>query len=122
MGPTILKEKMCSIWLHENYERYKDKHVNFNSMTVDNLVKAAEVDCIPLHDGAVKYLEELGIWTEDLESCRRNKIRTLTTWVDAFQNAVKLADSKGVAVSASNENWLELWVHYRTAANLPLLR
>jgi hypothetical protein len=109
-------------WLHGNYDRYKDRHINFNTMTVDTLVKSAETDLIPLHDGTARYLRDLGIWNEDLETRRKQKIQNLTVWVDAFREAVKLAEKEGVAVSSENQDWLSLWKNYRTSRSLPLFR
>lgn len=106
-------------WLHENYERYKDRHVNFTTMTIDILLKAAETDYIPLHNGAVKYLKELGTWTDAHESRWQQNIALLTKWEEAFQRAIDIADDKGIAVSSESEEWLKLWADYNTSLNLP---
>ncbi len=52
-------------WLHENHDRYKDAHPAAKDMTVDNILLLAETNFSPLHDGGVRYLKELGMWTAE---------------------------------------------------------
>ena len=67
----------------------------------------------PLHDGTVRYLEEKGLWTEELEDRRQFNIEQMTLWVDAFQAAVDMADERDMDVNPDNEEWQEFWENYR---------
>jgi len=108
-------------WLDENYDRYKEANPWCAAMTMDNLVKVAESDYEPIHDGAVRYLEEKGLWTAELEATRQYNIEQMDLVVKAYQTAIDMADERGIAVDPENEEWQELWENYRDSLNLPLL-
>ena len=109
-------------WMDENYDRYKDSHPLTRDMTMDNLVKLATDHYEPLHDGTVRYLEEIGRWTTELEARRQYNIEQMTLWVDAYQKAIEMADDKGIDVDPTNDEWQEYWENYRDSLELPLLK
>jgi len=111
---------MCK-WVDENYDRFKDGHPWCADMTLDHLLELAETHYEPLHDGAVRYLEEKGLWTAELEARRQYNIEQLTRWVDAYQIAIDMADDRGIDVNPDNDEWQELWENYRDSLNLPVL-
>jgi len=82
----------------------------------------AEVEFVPLHDGAVKYLEEKGLWTADHEKRRQQNIALLDRYLAAYQEALYLADSSKIKVDPANEVWLELWEKYKRELGLPKFR
>jgi len=108
-------------WVDENYDSFKDSHPWCTAMTLDLLLKEAETHYEPIHDGAVRYLEEKGLWTTELEARRQFNIEQLTKWVDAYQDAIGMADDRDIDVNQDNEEWQELWENYRASKNLPLL-
>jgi len=111
-------------WLDEKYDKYKDTHPACQFMNIDNVMWLAEHTYIPLHDGTVRYLEEIGRWTPAHEARRQQNIDLLTRWVEAYQAAIDEADEKGINVDPENEEWVELWFSYRDQlpmfANFPL--
>ena len=108
-------------WLDENYDRYKDGAPWCQTMTMDNLVELAVHHYEPIHDGAVRYLEEIGRWTEELEARRQYNIEQMAKWVDGYQDAINLADAKGIDIDPDNEEWQEFWDKYKKDHNLPML-
>jgi len=108
-------------WLDENYDRYKDGSPWAATMTIDNLMDMAESNYEPIHDGTVRYLEEKGLWTEELEARRQFNIEQLDLWVKAYQSALDMADDKGIVVDPANEEWQEFWENYRAEKELPML-
>jgi len=109
-------------WFDENYETFKDNHPYCKGMTLSNLMNLAEVEFVALHDGAVKYLEEKGLWTSDHEKRRQQNIALQQRYVDAYQEALYLADSSGIKVDPANEVWIELWEKYKRELGLPKFR
>jgi len=99
-------------WLDENRDRYKDSHPWCPYMNVDLLLYLAEHDAQPLHEGAVKYLRELGLWTDAREARRQYNIDLLTRWVEAYQDCLDLADEKGIEVDPFNEEWMKFWADF----------
>jgi hypothetical protein len=108
-------------WADENFDRYKDGAPWCKNMTLDNLLILAEEFYEPIHDGAVRYLEEKGLWTTELEARRQYNVEQLTLWVDAYQNAIQMADDRDLKVDAESEEWQEFWENYRDSLELPLL-
>ena len=96
-------------WLDENYDKYKDAHPWCSFITIDNLMFLAETDCLPLHDGTVRYLEEIGRWTPAHEARRQQNIDLITRYVEAYRAAIDMADEKGIKIDLENEEWVELW-------------
>ncbi len=108
-------------WLDINYDQFSDSHSWNANITIDNLVKLAENHYEPLHEGSVRYLKELGLWTDELDVRWQYNIEQMTLWVDAYDTAMDRADQQGIDVDAENDEWQELWENYRASLNLPLL-
>ena len=108
-------------WQDENYDRFKDSHSWNANITIDNLVKLATNSYEPLHDGSVKYLQELGLWTDALEVRWQYNQQQLNLWINAYETAIDMADQRGIDVDADNDEWQELWENYRYSLDLPLL-
>jgi len=96
-------------WMAENFDRYKDAHSWCQYMTVDNLMELAETSYVPLHDGAVRYFEEIGRWTPAHEARRQQNIDLITRYIETFQACIDTADEREITVDPTNEEWLELW-------------
>jgi hypothetical protein len=108
-------------WLDENYDRFKDGGPWAATMTMENLLDIGTHNYEPLHDGSVRYLEEKGMWTPELEAKRQNNIKLMQLWVDAYQDAINEADAKDINILPDNEEWVKFWEDYRAEKDLPLL-
>ena len=108
-------------WTDENYDRFKDGAPQCQTMTTEYLVALAKEHYEPLHDGAVRYLEEKGLWTPELQARQDYNIAQLTKWTDAYKTAIEMADDQGIVVNPDNKDWQTLWEGYRASLNLPLL-
>ncbi len=104
-------------WMHQNYDRYKDAHVLLRGFTVENVVNETEVGYIPYHDGTIRYLQELGVWTEKAEENAQYWDEIISEYIARYQAAIDDADSKGIEVTPENKEWIDLWFSYR--AGLP---
>jgi len=107
-------------WLDENYDKYKDAHPWCAQMTVENLLALSETHYQPLHEGAVRYLEEKGLWTDRHQSRWQQNVELLDKLIEAYQQAIDYADSKEIAVNPENEEWLNVWVEF--SSDLPPLK
>jgi TRAP transporter TAXI family solute receptor len=103
-------------WLDKNYASYKDGAPWTPFMTVDNLLVLAGQSWIPLHDGSVKYLKEIGKWNDNLEKSRQAKLAQLDKWVNGYQDAIKKAEAQGITVDGKNDAWVKFWENYKTTA------
>lgn len=59
--------------IHEGYDLYKDKHPKLAEMTLEQCLDVTWTG-IPFHDGAVRYLKEIGAWTAELEEWQNKAI------------------------------------------------
>ena len=100
-------------WLNEKHDLYKDNHPLCAAMTIENVMTLAETHYIPFHEGVVRYLKELGVWTPAAEARLRYNIDLINSYIEAYQNAIDEADSKGIEVNPKNKEWEELWYSHR---------
>lgn len=107
-------------WLDENYHRYKDRHKENRFRTREWLMKALEQTFIPLHEGLIMYLKDLGLWTEKHERRQKKNLDLLTRYCDAYQRLIWAADDAGLEVRPENEKWVRLWEDYRNAYLPPI--
>jgi TRAP-type uncharacterized transport system substrate-binding protein len=106
-------------WMDENYDLYKDNHAWCKYMNLDTTMEVVETYYVPAHAGLVKYLEEIGRWTSAHETRRQQNIELLDRYIDAYQEAIALADDAGIDVKPDGEEWVEYWVNYKNALGLP---
>jgi uncharacterized protein len=106
-------------WMDENYDLYKDSYATNKFMTVEMLVQALETTFIPAHEGLIKYLKEKGLWTPELEQHNQNNLEILDKLMEAYADAIKLADQAGIAVEPVNEVWIEFWEKYKVTNDIP---
>jgi hypothetical protein len=75
---------------------------------------------IPCHDGLIKYLKELGLWTDAHEERQKQNVELMDKYIEATQQAHWMADEKGIIVSAENQEWVDLWENYKKELALPV--
>ncbi len=106
-------------WLDEKHDLYKDNHPVAAGMTIDNALTVAESKYVPMHEGMVRYLKELGMWTPAAEARLQYNTDLIDSYIKAWNAALLEADAKGIEVNPKNDEWIELWFSYR--APLPKL-
>jgi TRAP-type uncharacterized transport system substrate-binding protein len=100
-------------WLGENYDLYKDQYDMFEMWSVDNWRPFLDSTYLPVHEGTVRYLKEIGIWTEADDARQEYSINLLDMYIDAYAAAIAEADASGIEVDPTNEEWASLWVEYQ---------
>ena len=104
-------------WMDENYDKFKDGSTASVHLTIDNLMVLAETNFKPLHDGTVRYLEELGLWTPAHEKRRQANKDLIHQYTVAYQQLIDKADAAGVMVGPESEEWVKMWAD--TMAEFP---
>lgn len=64
---------------------------------------------IPLHDGAITYFKERGIWSAADDERQQRNLAALDSYVQAWKGAVRKARQADIAISSRNDDWLRLW-------------
>ncbi|MFV0383779.1 TAXI family TRAP transporter solute-binding subunit [Paracoccus sp. (in: a-proteobacteria)] len=88
--------------LDESYDLYKDGTATMTRWTLDMAGKPA-ID-VPFHEGAVRYLKEKGIWTEDDEAWNQKRIARLDALMTAWDEFK--AQNDGLSDEAFAEAWM----------------
>jgi len=88
--------------LDETYDMYKDGTAAMDRWTLEKSGKPA-ID-IPFHEGAVRYLKEIGVWTEEDESWNQTRIERLNALTEAWETFS--AENGDMEEAAFAEGWM----------------
>lgn len=105
-------------WLDENFDVYKDVYVTCQTIHRDNYRAFLDANPFPVHEGAIKYLKEIGMWDEVDEAQNQAAIELLNSYVDAYQEAITMADDAGIYVDPTSDEWVELWEGHKQELGL----
>jgi TRAP transporter TAXI family solute receptor len=94
--------------LDETYGMYKDATAAMPRWDLEEAGTPA-ID-VPFHDGAIRYLKEKGIWTEEHQAWNDQRTERLNALMDAWPEALAEAEGK------SDEEFAEIWEAHRTRA------
>ena len=109
-------------WFHENLDKYKDKYVLNPTMSLDSCAGLLKYSYLPVHEGTIKYLKEVGKWGAEEDALQKANIELVNAYYEAYQEAVRMADEKGIKVDPQNEEWTKFWDDYRNGLNLPPIK
>ncbi len=107
-------------WFVENYDSYEDKYSVNYQMSVENMRAFLDTTFLPIHEGTIQYLREIGMWTAADDESQAANVALADQYVQAFEDAVADAEGQGISVDPSNQDWLDLWASYRT--EIPVLK
>ena len=109
-------------WFDVNYDLYKDKGMKLISYTREAFREALDVAMAPVHDGAIRYFRETGLWKEADDARQEYNSKLMDWYCEAWDTAVALANRKGIAISPISEEWLRLWADYKKELCIPSYR
>ena len=95
-------------WLHQSHDAYKGSHALAARMSVDLFREYLDSNPIPVHEGTVKYLREIGQWTDEDDVWNNAAIEQMDQWIAARQAGMKEAMEQGVQINFENEAFLEI--------------
>lgn len=111
-----------SRWLDDNWTKYRDLHSWNKYMTCDILTEELSYTFLPCHPGLVRYLGELGLWTDAHQRRQAENVALIDRYCQAYRAAIDLADERAVVVSPESDDWLKLWESQKKALGLPDFR
>jgi len=106
-------------WLDENWDSYKDLHSWNRFMTRELLVREITQTFIPVHEGLISYLDELGIWTAAHQKRQDANVALVDRYCQAYRGALRRADEQAVPVGPQSADWLDIWADCQRKAELP---
>jgi TRAP transporter TAXI family solute receptor len=96
-------------WFHKNFDVYKVKDKNCELMGIDLFRESLDFVFLPVHEGTIKYLKEIGKWSAKDDARQEYNLNLLTRYVTAYEAAIAEADKKQIKIDPRNKEWLELW-------------
>ena len=107
--------------MDENHDAYKDDFQHAHMMSIANLVKFLDLGALqPLHEGAIRYLEEKGLWKPEYQVRQDALVEMVKKQESGYKAAVEAAAAEGIAIEPGNQQWMDFWTKYREDNGLPL--
>jgi uncharacterized protein len=94
--------------MHETYDMYKDATAVMPRWDM-NQAGTPATD-VPFHEGAIRYLREAGIWTEEHDAWNEARLARLNALLEAWPKAIDEAAGK------SDDEFAEIWERHRLEA------
>ncbi len=94
--------------LDETYGMYQDATAVMHRWDLEEAGTPA-ID-VPFHEGAIRYLKEKGIWTEEHQAWNDQRTARLNALLEAWPKALEEGEGK------SDEEFAKIWEKYRTQA------
>ncbi len=95
-------------WLHQSHDAYKGTHALASRMSIKQFRDFLNANPIPIHEGTVKYLREIGEWSDEDDAWNQEAIEKMDAWVAARQAGMKAAMEQGVEINFENEEFLNI--------------
>ncbi|MAL97707.1 MAG: hypothetical protein CL583_04565 [Alteromonadaceae bacterium] len=96
-------------WFNESFAAYKDTHALAARMSLEQFRAYLERSPLPVHDGVVRYLSEIGAWSEADEARNQAAVAKMDAWVTARQAALDEAKEKGVKIDAADPDFMAIY-------------
>ncbi len=106
-------------WLHENYERIKERHSWCQWMNMEVLLEELDRTFIPVHEGLKQLLKETQHWTSAMETRSEANAALIDTYCEAYQECKDMADAREIPIDPKNEEWVEMWEDYKRQQAIP---
>jgi TRAP transporter TAXI family solute receptor len=94
--------------MDETYDMYKDATAVMDRWKLSES-GTPPID-VPFHEGAIRYLEEIGVWTEEHQAWNDQRVERLNALISAWDEAMAEGEDMG------DEEFAELWEEKRQAA------
>ena len=109
-------------WLDQNYARYHDLHPDNRFKTREILIEGLKHTFVPCHEGLIRYLKELDLWTPAHEKRQAENVELIQRHVTEYDRAIRLADEAEINVDPQNEKWQQFWLEHKRAQGITPVR
>ncbi len=95
-------------WFHQAHDKYKSKHPLAERMSLEQFRSYLDRSPLPVHEGTVKYLREIGAWTAADDAWNTEAAAKMDRWMEARTAAMAEARQANVKIDFQNEEYLEI--------------
>ncbi|MGD9862385.1 MAG: TAXI family TRAP transporter solute-binding subunit [Pseudodonghicola sp.] len=96
-------------WMHQSFDHYKGTHALAARMSAEQFRAYLDRSPLPVHEGTVRYLREIGMWTDADDAWNAAAIAKVDAWVAARQAALDEARDRGVKPDAESQEFLDIF-------------
>ena len=103
-------------WLYtpKNYEEFKGGSQNLERMNLDLFKYYLKVNPLPMADGVIKYLKEIGLWSAEDDKRNKEAAELMDKHVEAWNKASAEAQRKKIKIDANNPEWVDLFKKHKS--------
>lgn len=95
-------------WFHLSFDRYRGSHPLSSRMSIKVFRDYLDRSPLPVHEGTVRYLREIGAWTEEDDQWNQEAIEKMDMWIAARQAALDEAEESGIRPNVRDERFLAI--------------
>ncbi|MGM0569449.1 TAXI family TRAP transporter solute-binding subunit [Marinobacter sp.] len=95
-------------WFHQSFDDYKGTHALATRMDVEIFREYLDRSPIPVHEGTVRYLKEIDVWTDEDDAWNNEAIEKMDAWIEARKAALAEAREEGVEISHNNDDFMAI--------------
>ena len=112
--PDLDQEMVYRIakWLDESFDKYKAVHSIAERMSLSYYRTFLNHSPLPVAEGTIRYLREIGKWTESDDKWNADAIALMDRWIAARNAALDEAEAKKVKVHFEDPAFLEIFTKH----------
>lgn len=95
-------------WFHESFDKYKGSHPLAARMDIEVFRNYLDRAPLPIHEGTIRYLKEVGVWTEADDVWNQQAVEKMDRWLGARQAALDEARANRIAASHNNQEFMKI--------------
>lgn len=95
-------------WFHQSFDTYKGSHPLSTRMSLQVFRDYLDRSPLPVHEGTVRYLKEVGAWTEADDEWNQEAIARMDRWMAARRAALEEARASGIRPNANDEAFMAI--------------
>lgn len=95
-------------WFHQSFDEYKGSHPLSTRMSLEVFREYLDRSPLPVHEGTVRYLKEINVWTAEDEGWNQEAIKKMDSWMAAREAALNEARASGIKPDANNEQFMAI--------------
>ncbi len=96
-------------WFHKAYDEYRSSHALSARMSLEAFRDYLDRSPVPVHEGTVRYLKEIGAWTEEDDVWNQEAIEKMDAWISAREAAMAEARDRRLAPGQNNEEYMAIF-------------
>lgn len=96
-------------WFHQSFDAYKDTHPLAARMELSIFLDYIDRSPVPVHAGTVRYLKEIGEWTDEREARNQQAVALMNQWIEARNAALAEARESRIRPDQNDEAFMEIF-------------